>query len=82
MADVEAADHAEALHAVLEALFGDIDGVFDAEFARQAEAPVVDVGERSVASRASVWTTLRAPLWRAMAAAMMPMGPAPVTRTS
>ncbi len=48
-ADVEAADHAEALHAVFEALFGDVDGVLDAEFAREAEAPVVDVGEDDVA---------------------------------
>ena len=30
----------------------------------------------------SVITTFRAPTWRAMATAMMPMGPAPVMSTS
>ena len=57
MADVEAADHAQVFHAVFEALFGDVDGVLDAEAAGEAEAPVVDVGERSIASEASVRTT-------------------------
>ena len=57
----------------LQVLLGDVD-----------RHDVGDLGRRAPAGTGltSVMTTWRAPTWRATAAAMMPIGPAPVTSTS
>ena len=71
-ANVEAFRHAELLlHFGQRCLCG-IDGERRAHLARQFQAE----------GFTSVMTTWRAPAWRTTAAAMMPMGPAPVISTS
>src|SRR5690606_9920674 len=73
-ADVETPDHPQLRHHRHRVLGAGVDGAVDCHPIRAASS--------SRYGFTSVTTTYRAPMWRTMAAAITPIGPAPVMRTS